>query len=743
MEHIYFNATPNLPRKAAFIAIALAFAAPAWADEDEEITRLIKPESVISVGAGYVSANNQRAGMYNGLNKDGGVGLVDFSVVRRDDETGTWMRLFGRNVGLDNRELQAEIERQGHWRTFIEYNQITRHTPYTVQTNVRGIGDSTLTVPGNTPGAPATGSANSYSLKTERQRTSFGANYTLTGALELRVLFQNEEKQGQRLFGRGTTGGITPQEFLVEPINTNTRQLDMVLDYTGESLQLSGGYYGSFFTNSNPFLNVVGGNTFLSAPRNNAGVIQSNGVAMDNISLPPDNQAHQLHLAGGYQLAKTTRFNFKLAKTVGLQNADFMPVNFYGTSNNGLSANTSGRSNLGGRVDTTLVNLGITSRPISKLSLLGNVRYEERDDKTIAAQYITGNALNASTNGFNEPRSLTTRGGKLEASYQLPAGFRVTGGYDFEEKIRNAEGVRVVGYRDETREQTYRAEVKRAMAESLTGGLAYIYSERTGSAFNNLTTLGGYAYPTFGSNTAGCAPSFTSSPSLPRCGLIQPIYMADRERSKVRWISDWSPTDQLSAQLMLEASRDNYGSRNNVDIGTRSGDSYLLSLDVAYTLSDRWKLNGWFSRTEAGISQATIASPSSNSRLLWTSEQTNLVDSFGVGMRGKLPYSIDVGADYLFSNDRTKYNMANSGAFGSTTTVNSLPDIRYRQQTVRLFGAHAIDKSTTLRLDYIYDKRRIDDWTWSDWTYTDGTRIVQDALNSVHFLGVSVSYKFN
>jgi len=756
MKKLNCNEIPNLPLKAAAIAIALAFSVPSWADEDDEVARLIKPESSFRLGAGYVSNDNQRFGMYNGLSEQGMVGLIDFSVVRRDDDTGTWYRAIGRNLGLDNRELRLEHERQGKWGYFLEFNQITRNTPYDVQTNVRGIGSEALVVPTGLAGNPK-GASTLYNLKTERQKTSFGLNYALPSNFQVRVLFQNEEKEGQRLFGRGTTGGAAPipQEFLAEPINSTTRQVDVLLDYTGESLQMSGGYYGSFFSNQNPVLRVTGGDS-----RFNSGV-GSTGVAMDNISLPPDNHGHQFNLTGGYQLAKTTRLNFTLNKGITIQNEDFMPVRFYGTSNNGVNANTSGRTDLGGRVDTTLVNLGLTSRPIPQLSLLGNIRYEERDDKTSVARYIsnvTGSGLNPtitpysatvagdkalSTNGFNEPRSLTNRSGKLEASYLLPEGFRLTGGFDYEQKVREMEGVRVVGYRQETEEKSYRLEVSRAMAETLTGSLAYTHSKRDGSDYRNLVTLGNYSYPNYTPGGIPCG-RVTSGFSVTRCGLIQPIYLADRERDKIRWIMDWSPLEQLSAQFTIEGSRDNYGpGRGSPDIGVRDGDSRLYAIDLSYAVTEKWKLTSWLSHTEAGIGQSTIASPGANATaVLWSSEQKNVVDSFGVGVRGKLPYAIDIGADYLFANDRTRYDMGNTGYFSKTASVSSLPDISYRQKTLRLFGTHAFDKKTSFRLDYIFDKRNIDDWTWSGWTYSDGTRIVQKPNEIVHFIGFSVSYAF-
>lgn len=61
---------------------------------------------------------------------------------------------------------------------------------------------------------------------------------------------------------------------------------------------------------------------------------------------------------------------------------------------------------------------------------------------------------------------------------------------------------------------------------------------------------------------------------------------------------------------------------------------------------------------------------------------------------------------------------------------------------MKLFGTYPVDKQLTMRLDYILDHRKIDDWTWSNWTYTDGTRVVFNPDSTVHFVGLSMHYAF-
>lgn len=754
MTHDLHTSPRHFQRTTIALAVGIALSSQAVADENEEVTRLITPSSFVSTGVGYVSNQGGYFGMYNGLYRDGTVGLLDFSYVRREDETGTWLRASGRNLGLNTRELRAEYERQGVWGVFVDYNEISRVSPYTVTSNVQGIGTANQTVP------TVAGATNQFTLKTERYRTSVGFNAALGANTEFRMLFQNEDKEGSRLFGRGTGGAM---EFLAEPINSNTKQFDLVLDYTGEKLQLSGGYYGSFFNNHNSTLRVAGGATSLSSV-----TVATPGVALDNIALPPDNYAHQFHLAGGYQFDRTTRMNFKVARSIAVQNDQFIDVRF---SNNvlasGASANTSGRTDLGGRVATTLANLGLTSRPTRNLFLLGNLRYEERDDQTAIARYITNvTGANAaaptitpfnptgatadrrqSTDGFNEPRSLKNWGGKLEASYSLPDGYRLSGGYDYDNKERSVSGVRVVGYRAKVEENTYRLEVKRAMSESVTGSLAYAYSERRGSNYYSLATLGGYTYPNYGNaDSTNCGT--TAGLNVTHCGLVQPIYMADRNRQKIRLLTDWSPTDELSLQFAVEGALDEYSTgRGTPSIGVRHGDSWLYSVDASYQPSERWRLNAWLSHTDTSIDQASIANISgmtNTGAIVWNASQRNSVDSVGIGARGKLPKGIEVGTDLIYSYDRTRYNAGKDGyaAFTNTTIPGGLPDIKYEQQTLRLFGTYPIDKSMTARLDYILDRRKVNDWTWDNWTYADGTRVTLNPTTQAYLIAISLNFTF-
>ena len=659
-------------RLTAIAAAVLGAFGPAAAAEDDDIKALTKPESNIEFGIGITDNDGKRFGIYNGMNENKTYGLLGGRLIRRDDDTGTWLTLSGSNLGLDTRQLRFEHNRQGNWGYFIEYDEIPRFNPYTINTGLTGIGSATQTLNGTTP-------RRDVDLETKRKAVTLGFSKIMPGGFDVQVRFRNEDKDGSRQWGQGG-GGTGPINFLTDPINQTTRQLDVILGYTSEKLQLSGGYYGTTFDNHDTALNIAG-----------------TGVVFTQMGLPPGNQSHQLYLSGGYSFTPTTRGTFKVAYAKATQNEAFINIP---TLNN--------RRDLGGAIDTTQVQLGITARPLPKLSLLGNLRFEDRDDKTPIVRY--GDPGNA-TDGNNEPRSIRTLAGKLEASYALPMNLRLTGGVDYEEKKRNTSPLRVVSYREQTDETTYRAELRRSISDTLTGSLGYLYSDRGGSPFITTTVSSGAA----GSN------------------LIAPMYLADRERHKIRATANWQATEQLSLQFRVDQSQDDYTQRNNSALGPQKGEVRGYSVDADLALNDRWQATAWVSRDDARYEQLHrgAANP-------YSYKQRNVGDAFGLGVRGK-PYTwLEVGAD-LSQSDITDENRQQALAGAA---VNVIPDIATKLTKLKLFANYTLKKDVTLRATYVYDRFSTDDWTWDRWTYADGTRVTASPTQEVHFIGFTINYRF-
>ena len=674
----------HLKRKPAMTiltATVLMACGVANAAEVDEVTRAAKPESSVTVGVGSVSKDNLRFGQYSDLIDSGGYALFDVTLVNRDEATGTTFTFTGRDLGLTSREMRLEHTRQGDWGYFIDYNQIPRYSQYLVNTGLSGIGTANQTINGN--------ALRDIHLMTERKILTVGVDKALPSKLDVQVRVRNEQKTGSRIFGRGTTGGAGNFEFLAEPIDSATQQLEATLGYTGDRLQLSGGYYGSWYNNHNPGLNVSGGAAALST--------------FTPIGLPPDNEAHQLHLAGGYSFSPTTRGTFKLAYARAVQNDSFVVSSLLGDPN------------LGGRIDVTQAQLGISARPTPKLSLLANVRYEDRDDKTPVRQYSSLAGTTSTFNGFYEPRSITRTDGKFEAGYQLPNGFHLTGGAEYNVTERFVPywfsgALASVATREKTDETILRLKLRRSLSETVNGSVSYARSDRDGTNFVTTVVNNG----TTGSN------------------LLSPIHLADRERDQWRLAVDWTPTEPLSLQFAVDTSKDEY-SLSGRPYGPTSGKARLYSVDASYAFTDKWRATAWVSQSETRANQATQTSAA----LAWAGDLRDTSDGVGIGVRGNPTRKLELSADVQRTHDRGEYRFS---VIPSGTTPP--PDTHYRITRARLDGKYNLNKDTTLGVRYVFEYWNIDDWTWATWTYTDGTRVIQEPKQTAHFIGAYIQLRW-
>src|SRR6186997_1329520 len=82
-------------------AIALAILSACGPVGAQEIDALMAPGNSLSVGIGFVSGDEKdraRFGLYNGLRTEDYRGLLGFSIVDRNPDTGRWFSVEGRNL---------------------------------------------------------------------------------------------------------------------------------------------------------------------------------------------------------------------------------------------------------------------------------------------------------------------------------------------------------------------------------------------------------------------------------------------------------------------------------------------------------------------------------------------------------------------------------------------------------------------------------------------------------------------
>lgn len=719
----------NKASELTVLAAALAAAFGTASAQDATVKELTTPDSVMSVGVGAWNKNRMQQGIYDGMSKQGGYWLIDGNVRNRDAATGTWFNLNLRNLGLDTREFSIEVLRQGDVGVTLDYNRTPRMSPYFVTTGLTGFGtvNQNVSTPTVTPG-----SGTRYELESVRENIGMSFFKRLAPGLDLNVKYSHEDKSGNRMYTRGGQ-----PEFAPELLDSTTQQLDATINYTTERLQLSGGYNGSWY-------------------KNGVGLITSRlGANVANwyfLSQPMDNMAHQFFVNGGYNFWPGTRGTFKVAYTRATQD-EHLPTSDITTA--GATPLAGSPSSLNGRLDTTLIQLGWTSRVNSQLSWLANLRYHNLKDKTPQAQYVLTGAGTCNTTATcvdNTPLSFKTLTGKLEATYRLPEGFALIGGIDLKDQDRTVpvgagsidatgrDRQRYVPFRANLDETTYRLQLRRSMSETLNGSLAYMHIKRDGSAYTITEEV--------------------------ESDEITPLHIADRKSDRWRFTLDWAPVEQFSIQFNLEDGKDKYRHDATREFGPHDGSTKIYSIDASFKASENLSLTAWWSHDKSKASQF-------NGR--WTrgtleheadteSHLTERGDSFGIGLRAKAMANLRWGADLQWTRNKSEYDLATTltglngpngyntvyPASGGVPLLIAPPDITNKLTKISLFAIYALSKNSELRYDLVHEKWRTDDWTWTlsngapftFGTANDGTTVFTQPRSSTTFFGVRYSYKF-
>jgi MtrB/PioB family decaheme-associated outer membrane protein len=802
------------------LAIAvLAAIGQARAQMSEEVRELTTPDAWISVGAAGVTGNSEdraQFGQFNGMREHNGYLMLDADYARRDNATGMWTTVVARNLGLDNREIRVGVNKQGDWKLFGEWNQITRHSPFTVNTGMLNVGStSPQVVPIAVPG-----SGSDYDFKLERKAAIVGGEKWIFPNLKFEAVFKNETKEGNRLWGRGydcanyvcgpspTTASIDQTKFLKnailmvpEPIDSVIRQIDVRLQFNDEKLNLTAAYYGNIYKNDLGSLSPIVPNSLYGGngtslipslyPAVTSAVIAGGGTSLQNVlqlpmSLQPDSQAHQFSLSGNYAFTPTTKATFKYAYTHATQDKDFLAM--------GLPGGPAGVTNLDGRVDSTAAQLGLTSRPIKDLSLLANVSYLRREDKTPNELYnVEAKAVNPATtpptftnvNQIGVPGAIwnnnhvsnTNVYGKLEASYRLPYGLRGTLGWDYHKierlvpESRVEEALAGLGpLREENEENGWRVELRRGMSETLNGSISYVNSKRRGSDWTNLSTLDPSGLPvpsalntylinTYCGGTACYGQQMSAAAILGVNGNTPfPYSMADVNREKIKGMLDWTPFDRMSLQFAAEHWKDTnetgydplYGPKGWRDTGNK-----FFSLDATYQITDNWRATGYASYGDQTINV--------NHSTGYMAELRNKSTAVGLQLAGRVSGPLQVGANFTYVDDVNKYGIrAANGTTGdrltgitvtAPTAANlaqaaiGLNDVTYRKNVIGVYGQYMLNKFSDVRVDVVYNKYKYDDWVWGGqngtyFVYGDNTIVKQKVDQSVTLFALTYIYRF-
>jgi MtrB/PioB family decaheme-associated outer membrane protein len=738
---------PRFARTILAVSIAAIGAAAqsfAWAeDAEDDIARLIRPDSTIELGLGRVSGATYKSGDYTGLQRDGVYTIGNVELNRRSEDGAGYVELQGRSLGLDSRNVRVEAGEHGNYAVRVEYDQIPKLISDSYQTPFTNPGSTNLTLPSNwVRGATTTNmttlnsSLRPFNIDTQRNATSLGFAKQLPAGWDFDVRVKREEKDGNRLIGAviGNSGGNPRAAILPEPVNYTTDEIEAIARYTADKLQMQFGYYGSFFRNANNGL--AWANPFASSVW--VGPTAPGVTAFNNgqLGLPPDNQFHQFNLSAGYSYTKDTRVSGSLSLGRMTQDDAFLPYSI----NSALLNTPLPRSSLDGRIDTTHADLKVTSKLMPKLNMTAAYRYDQRDNKTPQATYAyvggdsqTQGALDKIR--INLPGSTTRQQVDADFDYHMAAHtkLRFGAGYDWAKKTYEA-------ITDE-REGTLKAEVHHEFNDTVNAGFGYAYSDRKTSDYN----AGAPFVATF---TPAYLATQVATGLWDNVPTQKKFFLAPRVRDKVRAFVNVSPTERVDLQFGADFKNDDY---HESQYGLQKARGWSLNFDVNVVATDA--LSGHlftsldsYSTLQRSIALGAAKTNVTNTGLDWSADIGDRTTTAGAGFRYKPLRKYEFGGDLSYALSRGKIGVFTGPAIAAASQATPMPDLTTRLVRLDLFGQYKLQKDVTLKMKYLFERFRSTDWAVdgvlpATLANVIGTNQVSPRY-SVHVIGVSVAYQF-
>jgi len=669
------------------------------------------PVNEMEIGIGYVSDDSWKFGRYNGLNEKGPYLIGDIHTQDINDD-GEYWSVRGTNIGLESRFFRLESGTQGKTDFFFEFNQQPNYINNTGSTPYLAPGSTQLLLPSGYIYPDVNSVLRPLELNTERQRVGAGLDIKLKNYWNFDIAFRHETKDGIDKTGSAVAppaaaSGVVrlaTGALIAEPIDYESNLVNAALRYAKDKAQFAIEYHGSTFNNANDSL--LWQDYYRTAQ-------------YGSLSLPPDNQMHQLSLNGGYQM--TREYNFTGMFSIGRASQDqtFQPygVNAFG--------GTLPRDSLEGEVNQTNAQLRFTYRPSRTFRLNAEYRYDDRDNNTPVDDWIGVVADGNFTYDYeNNPESYTRNQFDLIGNWHIGSITNLRIGYQYELMYREFASL-VAPSNFDTQENKLFAKLK--IQPSLAWNLA-LYSEASDRNLNN------YELP-------------------PDRGTgIIPFYVADRQRGQLGALVEYMPSNSWNFGARAEYNKDDY---DQAKLGLVDAHTPSLTLDASYHPNKDISTYIYYTREEMRSSQkgrsttaGTVTTPA------WDADFDDTTDTFGLGGKILGMGKWDMGLDFTYNKSKGKIDVIDlSGA-----PTNPYPDLKTELASIKLWTQYNRSKNLAYRFYYWYEDYAADNWA-VDGLEADSLLDVpppppapgttnylltgEDTLDyKVHVVGVSLIYLF-
>ena len=713
------------------------------------------------LGLGYLYINDENNTNWLRFNdwSNGVIARLDLHFERPAD--GSYADIRGSRISSDNQFYKVAYGRAGQFRL----EAFARSQPNVTSGHARsiwdGVGSNNLTLkPGLTPAGSTVAEVAAVSaaspgqvLKVVRDKFGGGINYTFNRQWSVYLNGSHEQREGARPFGgpfffafaMPGNGGVyeTPR-----PIDDSTMNFNGGLRYVGNLWRMDFGYSGSFFRNQhNKFNYEVPFAVFPFVPGATAPALPSGEFAYE-----PENDYHNLRASATRKFGRNSEFSIATSFSSSRQNDDLLaPMNCQGQFGINLGPflfecdnwNTTAalsRTSADLRIDSTLLNARLVTRPNDRLTLRGNAKFHRQDYKgtyfgynPLTGQYgyiaengAQGSAVPAEM-GVWDPvlfPSVLTRIRNLPLDKEI---VEAEFGADWRLDAKNNLGATYTFTRtDRTHREVERQEdnliklswTSRAI-DDLTLRANYSYLDRKGRDYN---------YDPYEFTYSTDLPGFIDPGNLPphTIDALRKYDVGGRKQHKATLIASLAVGGDMTVSGTLRGDWNDY----DAELGRQQYDSYGASLSWDWQPSTRTTANAFlgYDRSSLGIANINeLAAFGSDHQLggdsyleenrWWVDDdQRNYYAGFVYNQQiGKT--RLDLGWNYSYSRGLTDYRYNSTGALAypalAAMADAGFTPMLHKVNTFTVSWAIPIHPRAGLRLFNTYEMGRLADWHYS------------------------------
>jgi MtrB/PioB family decaheme-associated outer membrane protein len=647
----------------------------------------------------------------------------------------------GSKWGQQDQEFSLRSERLGLWEFGFDWDQI----PHVFSTNARFLPAETsrgvFTLPTPRPALVLYNSAPDREISERWDTARIFFKLTPTPDLDLKAEYTRIRKDGDRPFGMAMGSPGNNHFEILEPIEQTVHDFRIKGTWAKENWQLQFGYTLSIFQNDltavradNPCFGAV-------APAG-CGAANPSAPATGQTALPPDNMAHSFTLGGGVNLPMRTRVNANFSYSLMLQSDDFVPH----TINPALASNKDlvlPQNSLNGNVQTYLLNLSATSRPITPLTLSLKYRLFALDDNSdaITLPAIVVNDSSISPTRRAHRHEFLRQGAGLDGRWQFGLPVALTLGTAWDQWRRNE-----VSEVPISNEYSGKAALDVTPSDWLLIRTSYIPSWRRINAYNT-EAHASHAVVEDETVTTGQTP------------LLRKFYEGEFNRNRAELMFQITPLDTLSITPVLSYINTDY---TDSPLGLQQTDGWTAGLDLTWTPFERVSFSAGYVHEENFNRLRSRSRPATGTTALdfpdydWLSNMTDTIDTIYAGVKATLiPNVLDLrfNGSYAYAIGRVENRNPTapvSGTDAQDFSARAKPMPAFEDELIRLETAllYHFLKNWTAKFSYVFESFTKHDWRTDQlnpFSPSAGNSIWQgnDLRNyTAHILMATVGYRF-